>query len=118
MKKISLYHNPKCSKSRRAVEILDSLDIKYDVIEYIKKPLSKNDLINLLSKLGMGPIDIIRTNEEEFKASKLTNEAGRGELINLILKYPKILQRPIISTDEEAVIGRPLENIHKLLNEE
>ena len=117
MEKVSIYHNPRCSKSRKSIEILDDLGIKYNVIDYIKNPPKKNDLINLLGKLKMEPIDIIRTNEEEYKSSNLANETDRDKLIDFILEYPKVLQRPIISVDKKAVIGRPPENIYRLLNE-
>ena len=117
MKKITIYHNPRCSKSRKSIEILNSLNIKYNIIEYLKTPLGKGELTAILDKLKVEPIDIIRTNEEEFKLNDIKSN-DRGELIELIIKYPKILQRPIISTDKKAVIGRPPENIKKLFSQE
>ena len=115
MEKITIYHNPRCSKSRKSIEILNSLDIEYHVIEYLKVPLDKEELTSILNKLRAEPIDIIRTNEEEFKLNDAKSD-DRDKLIELIIKYPKILQRPIISTDERAVIGRPPENIKKLFS--
>ena len=115
MKNITIYHNPRCSKSRKSIEILNSLDVEYHVIEYLKTPLAKEELTSILNKLRLEPIDIIRTNEEEFKLNDAKSD-DRDELIGLIIKYPKILQRPIISTNERAVIGRPPENIKKLFS--
>ena len=114
--KITIYHNPKCSKSREALEIIKSKNIKPTIILYLVNKLSKSEVNNLLSKLGLSVRDILRTGEDEYKKNNLKNKnLSDDKLIEFLIKFPKLLQRPIVVKNSKAVIGRPPENILNLL---
>ena len=114
--KITIYHNPKCSKSREALEIIKSKNIEPTIILYLVNKLSKAEVKNLLSKLGLSVRDILRTEEDEYKKNNLKKEnLSDDELIEFLIKFPKLLQRPIVIKDNKAVIGRPPENILNLV---
>ena len=115
-KDITIYHNPKCSKSRKALEIIKSKNIEPTIILYLVNKLSKTEVKNLLLKLGLSIRDILRTGEVEYKNNNLKNEnLSEDKLIDFLIKFPKLLQRPIVIKNSQAVIGRPPENILNLL---
>ena len=115
-KEVVIYHNPKCSKSRKALEIIKSKNIEPIIILYLVNKLSKTEVKNLLSKLGLSIRDILRTGEDEYKNNNLKNEnLTDDKLIDFLIKFPKLLQRPIVVKDNKAVVGRPTENILNLL---
>jgi len=115
-KEVIIYHNPKCSKSRQALEIIKSKNIEPRIILYLVNKLSKAEVENLLSKLGLSIRGILRTGEDEYKRNNLKNEnLSDDKLIELLIKFPKLLQRPIVVKNNKAVIGRPPENILNLL---
>ena len=115
-KEIIIYHNPKCSKSRKALEIIKSKNIKPTIILYLINKLSKTEVENLLSKLGLSIRDILRKGEDEYKNNNLKNEnLSDDKLMEFLIKFPKLLQRPIVVKNNKAVIGRPPENILNLL---
>ena len=115
-KEIIIYHNSKCSKSRKALEIIRSKNIEPTIILYLKNKLSKIEVKNLLSKLGLSIRGILRTGEDEYKKNNLKNEnLSDDELIEFLIKFPKLLERPIVVKNSKAVIGRPPENILTLL---
>ncbi len=109
-----IYHNPNCSKSRKALEIISSKTKEFTIKEYLQQPLTKEELKEILIKLKLPIQEIIRTNEKEFTdyiGGKLSNE----RLLDLIIKHPILLERPIVINKDKAVIGRPPERILKLL---
>ena len=111
-KEVIIYHNPKCSKSRKALEIIKSKNIEPIIILYLVKKLSKTEVKKLLSKLGLSIRDILRTGEDEYKNNNLKNEKlSDDKLIEFLIKFPKLLQRPIVIKNNKAGIGRPPENI-------
>ena len=113
---VIIYHNPKCGKSRKALEIIKSKNIEPIIILYLVNKLSKTEVENLLSKLGLSIRDILRTGEDEYKNNNLKNEnLSNNKLIEFLIKFPKLLQRPIVIKNNKAVIGRPPENILNLL---
>ena len=115
-KEIIIYHNPKCSKSRKALEIIKSKNIEPTIILYLVNKLSKIEVENLLSKLELSIRDILRKGEDEYKNNNLKNEdLSDDKLIEFLIKFPKLLQRPIVIKNSKAVIGRPPENILNLL---
>ena len=115
-KEITIYHNPKCSKSRKALEIIKNKNIEPTIILYLVNKLSKTEVEDLLSKLGLSIRDILRTEEDEYKNNNLKNEnLSDDKLIEFLVKFPKLLQRPIVVKNSKAVIGRPPENILNLL---
>ena len=113
--KTIIYHNPRWSKSRNSVRILEEKNIDFKIIEYLKNPLSLNELKNILNILQLKPIDIIRKTEAEYKENKIDLIKNDDEVLIAIIKFPKILQRPIILNGNKGVIGRPPENILSII---
>ena len=115
-KEVIIYHNPKCTKSRQALEIIKSKKIEPTIILYLVNQLSKREVKNLLSKLKLSVRNILRTGEEEYKKHNLKNEnLSDDKLIEFLIKFPKLLQRPIVIKGNKAVVGRPPENILNIL---
>ena len=115
-KEIIIYHNPKCSKSRKALEIIKSKNIKPTIILYLVQKLSKKEVKNLISKLRLSIRDILRTEEDEYKKNNLKNKnLSDDKLMEFLIKFPNLLQRPIVIKNSKGVIGRPPENILNLL---
>ena len=114
MKEYIIVHNPRCSKSRATLDILISHGIQPIVIDYLNGELTEELLRNICHKMGKSPKDILRTGEEDFKALSINLNDDR-EVIKAIIKHPKILERPIVMSNEIAVIGRPPENVLSLI---
>ena len=112
---ITIYHNPGCSKSRQSLELVLSKTKNVKVIEYLKIPLTKEELQNILDKLNLKVNDIIRHKEEAYEKYIQGKEPTEDELLDLITKHPILLERPIIIKGNKAVIGRPPENILKIV---
>lgn len=118
---ITIYHNPRCSKSRGACELVvglsDAAREKVEVIKYLKHPLSVAQLKELNRVLGCPVRDMVRTTESEYKALNLGREdVTDDELYDALAKHPVLLQRPIIVRNGKAVIGRPPENVSALFD--
>ena len=115
-KEIIIYHNPKCSKSRKAIEIIKSKNIEPTIILYLVNKLSKAEVNTLLSKLELSIRDILRTREDEYINNNLKNQnLSDDKLIEFLIRFPKLLQRPIVVKNNKAIIGRPPENILNFL---
>lgn len=112
---IKIYHNPRCSKSREALGLLEKSGKKFEVIKYLENAPTKEELQIILSYLGLEPIDIIRKKEaiwkEQFKNKTLSDD----DVLNAMIANPKLIERPIVIKDKQAVIGRPLSNIVSLI---
>lgn len=112
--KARIYHNPRCSKSRTTLSLLEERGVEIDVIEYLKNPPTRDEIRDLLTCLGLEAADIVRTGEAEFKESGLTVNSAPDELISLIARAPIVLQRPIVVFGNSARIGRPPEQVLEL----
>ena len=110
-----IWHNPKCSKSRQALELLHVNGIDVEVVKYLENSPSKEDITDLLSKLQISAKELMRTKEELYKELGLKDETSEEKLIDAMVKYPKLIERPIIITEKGVVIGRPPEKILELL---
>ena len=112
---IKIYHNNKCSKSRCALDLLNQKKISFDIVEYIKHPLQKKELEELVALLNMKPLDLIRQKEvifiENYKGKTLPDE----QWIEVLLQHPQLMERPIISDGKKAIIARPPEKINDFL---
>ena len=113
---LTIYHNPRCSKSRQTLELIRSKSVEPEIVLYLEDVPSADDIADALRMLGMKPMDIIRQNEAEFKehfagVDELTDE----QLIELMRLYPKVIERPIVVNRGKAVIGRPPENVLGIL---
>ena len=114
---ITVYHNPRWGKSRRVVALLDEKKVKYRKIEYLKTGFTKEVVLALSKKLNKKPIDFVRKNDVDFKNNVQSMAADSDQaIIKLIIKYPKIIERPIVVKGDMAIIGRPVDNVLKLLN--
>lgn len=119
MTKFKIYHNPRCSKSRAALALLEENDISPEIVFYLETPPDIPKLKELLKKLDMDVRDIIRKSEPEYEELGLDNKSLAPEiLLDLLSKHPALLQRPIIVAGNRALIGRPPENVLRLIDEE
>ena len=113
---ITIYHNPRCSKSRETLQLLKNHGIEPVIIEYLKSPPSAEELDSILQKLGMEPRELMRTKEAEYKELGLADEMlDRQTLINAMIKHPILIERPIVVANGKAAIGRPPEAILSIL---
>lgn len=113
---IKIYHNPKCTKSRQALELLQSQGITPQIILYLEQGLSESEIKEILTKLKLPVRNIMRSKEDEFKEQNLDNKnLSDQDLITAIAKTPKLLERPIVIHHNKAAIGRPTENILEIL---
>lgn len=116
MSKVTIYHNPRCSKSRQTLALLEEKGIEPEVVLYLETPPDAEQLQTLVKQLGISPRELIRTSEEEYKTFGLSNkDLGDDELIDAMIKAPKLIQRPIVVKGNKAVLGRPPENVLDLL---
>jgi arsenate reductase (glutaredoxin) len=114
MSKFTIYHNPRCSKSRETLELLREKGIEPTVVEYLKTPFTKASLQDLLKKLGCSPTDILRKKEPEAAVLKGKTDDDAA-VIAAMVKNPVLVERPIVVAGSKAVLGRPPENVLKLL---
>ena len=116
MTELTLYHNPRCSKSRGALELLEARGLTPNVVRYLETPLNAAQIKALLGKLGISARQLLRSGEDEYKMLQLADESlGEAQLIDAIAQHPKLMERPILEVGDKAVIGRPPENILELL---
>lgn len=115
MNKLKIYHNPRCSKSRNTLQLINNSNATVEIIDYQKTAFTKNELEVVLMKLNMQPEQIVRKTEaiykEKFKDKKFSNE----EWIQILIENPILIERPIIVKGNKAVLGRPPENVLELL---
>jgi len=108
---IKIYHNNRCSKSRCGVELLEKSGKEYEIVKYLENTPTTGELKDIISLLGVSPIELVRKNEtiwkENFKGKELTDE----EVIKAMVENPKLIERPIVINGNKAVIGRPTESI-------
>jgi len=116
MKEFTIYHNPRCSKSRQTLQILRDRGIEPSIVEYLKTPLQKDELKKISTSLGFRPKEFVRKNESDFKDRNLVNHLEDDDkMIEAMAAYPKIIERPIVVLKDKAVIGRPPDNVLKLI---
>lgn len=115
MSAVTLYHNPRCSKSRETLALLQEKGVEPNIRLYLEQPLSADEIKALLKKLGCPTIKMMRTKEEEFKAAGLSADSSDEVLIAAMVETPKLIERPIAETDTAAAIGRPPENVLEIL---
>ena len=112
MVKAFLFHNPKCSKSRQALNLLQEQKENFEIFLYLNEEIDKNFLKEVLTKLAIEPRELLRTGEEIYKENNLGNlNISNEEIIDLMIKFPKLIERPIFVKGSKAIIGRPPENV-------
>ena len=112
--RITLYHNPRCSKSRAVLSLLKERQLDIEIIEYLKTPPNSATLHEILQKLGGSVEHLVRNKEKEYQILKLA-QADNNQLIEAIAEHPNLMQRPIIVSEDGAVIGRPPERALTIL---
>jgi len=113
---LTLYHNPRCSKSRAALQLLEERGLQPTVVHYLDTPPSAAQLREVLDKLGLPPRQLLRSGEDEYRQLDLADQALTDDaLIEAMVAHPRLIERPILITADRAVIGRPPENILELL---
>lgn len=117
MNEFTIYHNPRCSKSRQTLELLRQRGVDPEVVLYLEQPLTKKLLGELLTKLSLGARDLIRRGEDEYNTLELSNAAlTDDDLLAAMVAHPKLIERPIVVSGERARLGRPPENVLELFN--
>jgi len=111
---LTIYHNPRCSKSRQTLQLIEEKNADVTVVEYLKTPLTKEQITVLQEQLGVNVIEMMRIKETEFKEQGLKG-ADDNTLLDAMVNTPKLIERPIVSDGAKAIIGRPPENVLTLL---
>ena len=113
---VTIYHNPRCTKSRQTLELLTKRGIEPKIIEYLVAPPSEAELKHLLKLLGIKPRELLRTKEEEYKQAKLDRpDVSDADIIRAMVKHPRLIERPIVVSGNKAVLGRPPDNVLKII---
>ncbi|MBW3502688.1 arsenate reductase (glutaredoxin) [Pseudomonas sp. NKUCC02_KPG] len=116
MTDLTLYHNPRCSKSRGALELLEARGLTPTVVRYLDTPLDASQLRDLLAKLNIGARQLLRSGEDEYKALNLADaNLSEAQLIDAMAAHPKLIERPVLVVGDKAVIGRPPEKVLEIL---
>ncbi len=112
---IKIYHNPRCRKSREGLEILQNSGQAFEIKEYLKEIPSTDELASLIKLLGISPIDLVRKNEAIWKENYKGKTLSNSEIIAAMINNPKLIERPIVVNNNKAIVGRPAENIKRIL---
>lgn len=111
---MKIYHNPRCSKSRQTLELIQQAGQQIEIIDYLNQPPSEKELTTIIKLLGINAEDLVRKNEdvykEKFKGKKITQQ----EWVKILIEHPKLIERPIVIKGDKAIIGRPPEKVLEL----
>lgn len=111
---ITIYHNARCSKSREALCFLDEIQGEYEIVEYMKSPPTLEELKEIIRKLGIRPEQLVRKGEAEYKSNYAGKSLSDKQWLAAMLRFPQLIERPIVVKGEKAVIARPTERIREL----
>lgn len=112
---LKIYHNPRCSKSREGLGILQESGKEFQIVEYVKNPLSEKEIKEILQKLDIPAEDLVRKNEKTWKEHYKGKVLSEDEIVRAMAENPSLIERPIVIRENKAVIGRPPENIKSLI---
>ncbi|MFD2528176.1 MULTISPECIES: arsenate reductase (glutaredoxin) [Polaribacter] len=112
---IKIYHNPRCSKSRQGLAILEESKKEFEIVKYLEEIPSEKELKAIIEKLGISPIQLVRKTEKIWKENFKGKELSDDEIVSAMIENPKLIERPIVINNNKAVIGRPPENIATIL---
>lgn len=112
---IKIYHNPRCSKSRQGLELLENSGKQFEIVKYLENIPSNEALTSIIEKLQIQPIELVRKNEAIWKENYKGKELSDLEIIDAMIQNPKLIERPIVINNTKAAIGRPLENIQNII---
>lgn len=108
---IKIYHNPRCRKSREGLAVLENSKKEFKIVTYLVNPLSEKELSEIIKLLDISPLELVRKTEKTWKENFKGKELSDKEIINAMIKNPKLIERPIVVNNKKATIGRPSENI-------
>ncbi len=112
---IKIYHNPRCSKSRQGVKYLEDKDLDFEVIQYLKDEFTADELKEVIQKLNIKPIELVRTKEAIWKEHYKDLELSEDQIIQAMVENPRLIERPIVVNKDKAVVARPTEDIDQVL---
>ncbi|MGB0933876.1 MAG: arsenate reductase (glutaredoxin) [Lishizhenia sp.] len=112
---MKIYHNPRCSKSRQTLEIINKHNVDLEIVEYLKESVTEQELKSLIEKLGIPAEQLVRKGESAYKENFKGKVLSEQEWIKVMIQYPKLIERPIVVSNNKAVLGRPPENVFELL---
>ena len=112
---IAIYHNPRCSKSRQGLQLLEESGKEFEVVKYLEITPTEKELADIIYLLGIKPIELVRKNEAIWKENYKGKELSDQEIIKAMIQSPKLIERPIVINGNKAVIGRPIENISAII---
>ncbi|MEH6558708.1 MAG: arsenate reductase (glutaredoxin) [Oceanicoccus sp.] len=116
MSNFAIYHNPRCSKSRQTLQLLEDNGVVPEIVYYLETPLAKNEIKTLLKKLGISARALLRKGEDAYKDNNLNSmDLDDDYLVAMMAAHPKLIERPIVVKGVEAVLGRPPENVLTLI---
>jgi arsenate reductase len=117
MADVTVFHNPACSKSRGALEILDERGVPYEVVRYLDAPPDRKTIERILDALAEAPNTLVRTDDAKFKTLGIpkADVTTREQVIDVLLAHPEVMQRPVVFVDDRAVIARPSQRVLELL---
>ena len=113
---MKIYHNPRCSKSRQTLEIIKKNKKEFEIVEYLKDSLSISELELIIEKLGITAVELVRKNELIWKENYKGKNLSDKEIVRAMIENPKIMERPIVENGGKVVLGRPPENVLKIIN--
>ena len=112
---VVIYHNPRCSKSRQTLALIEEQGITPTIIEYLNSPPPEVELENILTQLAIEPDELMRKGEDEYKDHIKGKTLSRAQTIRLMVQHPKVIERPIVVSNNKAIIGRPPESVLNIL---
>ncbi|MGB0601142.1 MAG: arsenate reductase (glutaredoxin) [Flavobacteriaceae bacterium] len=113
----TIYHNPRCRKSREALQYLEDQGAALKIVNYLNEPLKKAELKAILNQIGQHPSEIVRKNEADWKAVPNRNELTEDQILEVLVEFPKTIERPIVTSNNKGVLARPLENLISFITE-
>jgi arsenate reductase len=112
---ITIYHNPRCRKSREGLAIVEASGQEFEIVKYLDDPLTADALAGIISKLGIAPMDLVRKNEAIWKWDYKGKPLSDIQIIDAMVQHPKLIERPIVINNSKAVVGRPPKTINTIL---
>ena len=112
---LKIYHNPRCRKSREALELLKKENVDFEIILYLETPLNFEDLKKILIKINLNPSAIVRKNEKEWKTFPNRDSLSEHEILLALVSFPKLIERPIVVSSDNGVLARPIKNLKEFL---
>lgn len=112
---LTVYHNPRCRKSREAIQYLEEEGVYFEIVKYLEQPFDEITLAEVLKKIERKPSEILRKNEVIWKKEYASKDLSEDQILKLLVEHPKLIERPIVTSAKKGVLARPLENLIEFL---